>query len=478
MVTPSQLSGRYRLEERLAGGGMGMVYAGRDERLGRRVAVKLLKEDLATDPHFVERFRREARAVAALVHPNIASVFDYGQDGGRHYIVMELVPGRDLARLMREEGPPHVGRAVSITAQLCDALGHAHKAGVVHRDVKPGNVIVAAEDHVKVTDFGIARAPGDATLTTAGSVLGTAQYISPEQAADRAVGPPSDVYSAGIVLFELLTGAVPFTGDSPIALALRHVNEEVAAPSAVNPSVAKELDRVVAKATAKDPGARFRDGAEMAAAVRGAEGAATAVLGGITAPTAALGPGAEPAVAAAGTAAGIGATWPPGARGGSSRWGLVLAAIFVVLLVAAAGLVAATVLRQDQAQPRTGGAVGRRSSPTPPPTGTTTESREEVTVPGGIVGSNSDEAESVLRGLGLEVGRVLEVSEEVEEGVVTAVNPPEGSTVPADSTVTLVVSAGPPGEPPASPTESPPAEGNGAGGGDGSGSDQEENQGD
>jgi hypothetical protein len=472
MVSPAELSGRYRLEERLAGGGMGTVFSARDERLGRRVAVKLLKEDLAEDPDFVERFRREARAVAALVHPNIASVFDYGEDAGRHYIVMELVAGRDLARLLREEGPPGAQRARAIAAQLCDALGHAHAAGVVHRDVKPGNVIVGEDDHVKVTDFGIARAPGDATLTAAGSVLGTAQYISPEQASDRPVGPPSDVYSAGILLFELLTGAAPFTGDSPIALALRHVNDEVPRPSTLDPSVPEKLDEIVTRATAKDPGARFHDGVEMASALRGVSASATAVLGAVPAPTAVIGAGAPGAAAGPGTDRMPAATWPPGAPGSSRSWGPALVGLFAVLLLAAAGLVAATLLDQDQGRGRRarGGGGQGDAAPSPAATETPTPVPQEVAIPGGLVGSNADDAESVLRSAGLDVARVAQESEDVAEGLVIAVNPPEGSSVPAGSTVTLVVSTGPPEEgPPTSPAESPPGTANGQDGSPGQG---------
>ena len=266
-MVETRLLDRYHLEERIAAGGMGTVWAAQDERLGRRVAVKMLKDDLAGDPRFVERFRREARAVAALGHPNIANVFDYGEDHGKHFIVMELVEGRDLARLLREEGPMNAGRAAGIAAQACEALGHAHLAGVIHRDVKPGNVMVGDDDRVKVTDFGIARAQGDTSLTATGSVLGTSHYLSPEQAAGGSIGPPSDVYSMGCVLYEMLTGAVPFTGESPVGIAMRHVSEEVPPPSSLAADVPPAVDDVVAKATAKDPKDRFADGRDMAAAL-------------------------------------------------------------------------------------------------------------------------------------------------------------------------------------------------------------------
>nr|MDQ3958632.1 protein kinase [Actinomycetota bacterium] len=287
---PALLGGRYRLGERIAAGGMGTVYTATDERLGRQVAVKVLRDELADDDRFVERFRREARAAASLTHPNVAAVFDYGGDGGRlggtreqsggrlggtrersggrPFIVMELARGRDLAMLLREEGPLAPERAAAIGAQVCDALAHAHAAGLVHRDVKPANVIVDEADAVKVTDFGIARAAGESTLTVTGSVLGSAHYIAPEQASGGQVTAATDVYAAGILLYEMLTNALPFTGESALAIAMRHVSDEVPAPSAVNPRVPEWLDGIVARATAKDPAARWADARDMAEALR------------------------------------------------------------------------------------------------------------------------------------------------------------------------------------------------------------------
>ncbi|MBW3594023.1 MAG: protein kinase [Actinobacteria bacterium] len=271
MVAPEVLADRYRIDRQIGIGGMGTVFSAADERLQRNVAVKILKEELSSDPRFVERFRREARSAAALSHPNIASVFDYGEDSGRYFIVMELVEGRDLARVIREEGPFDAARATAFTAQIARALGHAHAGGLIHRDIKPHNVIVMDDDRVKVTDFGIARATGESTLTATGTVLGTAQYVSPEQASGETPGPPADVYSLGIVLFEMLTGAVPFTGDSPISVALRHVRDDVPPPSTIDPSVPKELDEIVARATAKQPDQRFANGDAFAAALTGEE---------------------------------------------------------------------------------------------------------------------------------------------------------------------------------------------------------------
>jgi tRNA A-37 threonylcarbamoyl transferase component Bud32 len=438
MVEAATLSQRYRLQERIAGGGMGTVYAAVDERLDRRVAVKMLKEELVDDPHFVERFRREARAVAALLHANIASVFDYGEDELRPYIVMELVEGRDLARLLREEGTLAHRRAVAIGAQVCDALGHAHRGGLVHRDVKPANVIVGPADHVKVTDFGIARVAGDSTLTAVGSVLGTAQYISPEQASDATVGPPSDVYSTGVMLYEMLTGALPFTGDSPVALAIRHLSDDVPAPSRTNPDIPSHLDDVVLRATAKRPEDRFADGDEMAAALRG-EPAPTAVMGA--------------AAGAAGAAAAAGVTQPitpvdrTPAGGGTAPWSNPLirrgAPILLIgLALVAAALVIMTVLGRED--------TGARPHRSPPahrttPTATPPPAPAEVTVPDGLVGNDVHDAAEILKEVGLKPETEAVESNEPKD-VVVDTNPAEGASVPEESVVTLSVSQGPPPE--------------------------------
>ncbi|MBA2725653.1 MAG: serine/threonine protein kinase, partial [Actinobacteria bacterium] len=273
------LSARYRLEERIAAGAMGTVFRAVDERLHRSVALKLLKDDLAEDERFIERFRREARSAAALSHPNVAGVFDYGEDDGCSYIVMELASGSDLACVLRAEGSLAPERSARIAGQIAAALAHAHSLGVVHRDIKPANVLVGSGDNIKVTDFGIARATGDSTLTATGSVLGTAHYLSPEQASGAPVGPESDIYSLGIVLFEMLTGAVPFTGDSAISVAMKHMNEDVPAPSELNPHTPAHLDEVVRRATQKDPAARFTDAGAMSAALLGEDaGADTAPM--------------------------------------------------------------------------------------------------------------------------------------------------------------------------------------------------------
>ena len=283
--TDTLLLGRYRLGTKLAVGGMGTVFSATDEKLNRSVAIKVLADNLAHDESFVERFRREARAAAGLGHPNIASVYDYGEENGCHFIVMELVEGRDLAQVLRTEGPLSPARTVAIVSQICAALGHAHAAGIIHRDVKPANVIVDDGDRVKVTDFGIARAAGDSKLTMTGSVLGTAHYISPEQANGAPLSQRSDLYSLGIVVYESLTGALPFTGSSPMSVAMRHMNDDMPLPGELNSAVPEALDRVVEKATMKDPVARYGDAAEMGTALKAAIGAPGAATTAVLEPT-------------------------------------------------------------------------------------------------------------------------------------------------------------------------------------------------
>src|SRR4051812_21455829 len=266
-----RIAERYSLRERIAVGGMGEVHLATDDRLGRLVAVKVLAAVYADSPDFVERFRREALTAAALSHPNIAQVYDYGVDGPSHFIVMEYAEGQDLANVIRERGRLTPADAVRVAEQVCAALAAAHRAGVVHRDIKPGNVIVRGDGTVKVTDFGIARARGQASLTDTGMVMGTAAYIAPEQARGEATTPSSDLYSVGILLFQMLTGSVPFDGDTPVAIAMRHLDEPVPLPSSRVADLPANLDEVVVRATAKSPADRYADADAMAAALVGHE---------------------------------------------------------------------------------------------------------------------------------------------------------------------------------------------------------------
>jgi serine/threonine-protein kinase len=258
-------SNRYRIERELARGGMAEVYLARDESLNRLVALKALFPEFAREPSFVERFRREAQAAANLNHPNIVGIYDWGQESGTYFIVMEYVEGRSLRELMRNEGPIEAGRAADITAEIASALAFAHRSGVVHRDVKPGNVLITPQGHVKVTDFGIARAGTSDGLTQTGSVMGTATYFSPEQAQGLAVDGRSDVYSLGVVLYELVCGGVPFVADSPVSVAYKHVRENPVPPSQRNTDVPHALEQIIMSALAKDPEQRYQSADDMRA---------------------------------------------------------------------------------------------------------------------------------------------------------------------------------------------------------------------
>ena len=262
------IDGRYRVISRVGSGGMAEVYCAEDSQLGRRVAVKLLHERFAQDAEFVERFRREASSAASLSHANIVNVYDRGEWGGTYYIAMEFLEGRSLDSIVREEAPLVPERAIEITDQVLRAARFAHRRNVVHRDLKPHNVIIDEEGRVKVTDFGIARA-GASEITQTGSIMGTARYLSPEQAQGQAVGARSDLYAVGIMLYELLTGTVPFEGDSVVAIALRHLSEPPRPPSTFVPSISPSLDAIVMRALEKDPERRFADADEFIAALEG-----------------------------------------------------------------------------------------------------------------------------------------------------------------------------------------------------------------
>ena len=411
------LMARYRLDRKIAAGGMGTVYAAVDDRLGRRVAVKILARRLAEDPAFIERFKREARAAAALSHPNIARVFDYGEDGPDHFSVMELVEGEDLARVLREHGPLTPDRVTRIAAQMCAALDHAHAAGLVHRDVKPANVIVGPDDRVKVTDFGIARAVGEAKLTATGTVMGTPHYMSPEQANGVPLGPASDVYSTGIVLFEMLTGEVPFTGESPMAVAMSHVTAEAPSARALNPDVPAALDAIVARATAKDPRARFHSAAALQAALD-----ATEATGGDTRST------DVPTAVGYGRHGRLGSYLQPGMR-------RRLAVVFGLLAVIAAGLLVAGIAGGEAPARRADMRTTRTASADP-----------GFTMPRDVVGNNADAVRAALEDKGFEVEiqgvDPADLVLDLGEGLIATTDPAPGDPVDDGDSIVLYVSTG------------------------------------
>ncbi|HEV3001130.1 MAG TPA: PASTA domain-containing protein [Solirubrobacteraceae bacterium] len=460
------VDGRYRLVSRLGSGGMADVWCADDLQLGRRVALKLLHRRFAEDDEFVERFRREASSAAGLQHPNVVSVYDRGEYDGTYYIAMELLEGRTLKDLVRQEGPLDPARAIDLTVQVLRAARFAHKRGIVHRDLKPHNVIVDDEDRAKVTDFGIARA-GASDMTETGSILGTAQYLSPEQAQGHAVSAQSDLYAIGIVLYELLTGTVPFDGESAVTIALKQVSEPPLPPSRLNPSVVPDLEAVVLRALAKDPAHRFGDADDFIAALEAARAGLGAPGGAAT--TAFL------PVGGAAVAEEVAYAGPPDDRG--RRWWPW--ALLVALLVAGA-VVAALLLTgaETRAVPRVVGAdvataarALRNQGFVPvtervrhrlpedeviaqdPAPGTELEVGEEVTItvsdgPGlagvpGVEGLPRRDARRRLTGAGFKVRERREPSAEVAAGRVVETTPSAGTQVEIGSTVTMVVSSGP-----------------------------------
>jgi serine/threonine protein kinase len=433
------LGRRYRLLERIASGGMGTVWEAEDTILHRRVALKLLSESLSSDEHFVERFLREARAAAGLSHPNVAGVFDYGVDDNVHYIVLELLEGETLAaRLAR--GPLPWEEAVLIAERVADALQAAHKAGVVHRDVKPGNIMVT-EGGVKVMDFGIAAAAWAVPITVSGTTLGTATYISPEQAAGHRATPASDVYSVGVVLYEMLAGRPPFTGSSPVAVAAAHVHDEPPPLGTLVTGAPDHVVQAVHQALAKDPAARPPSAQEFAAMLRSPPGAAafdvpvaesettqvvvppsgTAVL-----PSVADGgppPRGLPPVTREAPARRPRRPRPPGRPLGGALLGFLAA--MVVLLIALALIL--------------GG-----NTPTPTPLGPSSPSPSStqgmVALPN-VLGQKEGDAKKALEAAGLKVGETQKV--DGPDGLVVNTTPLPGVLVPPGTTVTLLVGSTP-----------------------------------
>jgi beta-lactam-binding protein with PASTA domain/tRNA A-37 threonylcarbamoyl transferase component Bud32 len=351
VTTPRVFSGRYELTHLVARGGMAQVYRARDRLLDRPVALKVLFPELSVDRAFVERFRREAQAAANLSHPNIVPVFDWGEDNGTYYIVMEYVDGQPLSQALRTGGPMPATRVAQIGARVADALAYAHRHGVIHRDVKPGNVLLTDDEQVKVTDFGIARAVNtEESLTQTGAVMGTATYFSPEQAEGVGVDARSDIYSLGVVLFEMVAGRPPFLGDSPVAVASKHVREQPPALHDLSPSVPPALEAVIAKAMAKSADLRYQSAADLRAdlqrfadgrQVAAADPAMTATLAAEAAATTAAAAGGPAADAArTGVLAPMPTTQavplgdgrvPSGSEPHVWRWALLLLGLLVIL---------------------------------------------------------------------------------------------------------------------------------------------------
>ena len=459
------IAGRYRLLGSLGSGGMADVWCAEDAMLDRRVALKFLHERFAQDEQFVERFRREASAAAGLQHPNVVGVFDRGTFDGSHYIAMEYVEGASLNDLI--ERGLSVSEALEIVRQVLRGARYAHAQGIVHRDLKPQNVLVDAEGRARVTDFGIARA-GVSEITQTGSVLGTAQYLSPEQAQGLPVTAASDIYSVGVLLYEALTGSVPFEAESPVTVALKQVSERPRPPSELNPAVSRALDAVVLKALAKDPANRFGSADEFLAALDAAEADPSGAAMGDTAAFAAV-------EAAAGTPPASPPEVPPERRGFFTPARLIAMALLLLLL---GGVIAyaltrpdrvfvPTVLGKDQAEAQTiledaGFEVAVSSVPNDAPEGTVLEqdprageevdegSTVTISVSAGVgtvvlpdvTGQRSKQARRTLEDKGLRVQEDQRPSSSVRAGLVIGTEPPAGTEVERGSRVTLLISSG------------------------------------
>ncbi len=258
-----ELGGRYEIINRIGGGGMAIVYKAHDILLNRKVAIKVLRQQYVHDEDFIRRFRREAQSAAALSHPNVVSIYDVGQEEDVHYIVMEYIEGSNLNEKIKEKAPFHVDEAIHIASQICDALDHAHHNQIIHRDIKPHNILMGKNGRVKVTDFGIARAAAGTDITQTGSVIGSVHYFSPEHAKGTAQGEKSDLYSLGIVMYQMLTNKLPFLGESPISVALKHLQEKVEDPRKVNPLIPQSVENIILKAMRKTPEERYISAKEM-----------------------------------------------------------------------------------------------------------------------------------------------------------------------------------------------------------------------
>jgi tRNA A-37 threonylcarbamoyl transferase component Bud32 len=436
-MEPVVLNNRYRLLELIGSGGMAVVYRGVDTLLQRRVAVKVLRESYSGDPAFLARFQREAQSAARLDHPNVVTVYDVGQDGDHHYIVMEYVDGQDLKTLIRQKGQLDVGEALDIATQIAAGVGHAHKSGFIHCDVKPQNVLVTRDGRAKVTDFGIARALSESGLTESDTVWGSPLYFSPEQAAGDPPSPASDVYSIGVVMYEMLAGRPPFQAEKTAALALMHLREEPAPLAARNPQVPPQLEWIIRKVMAKEPSARYRTAEQLARVLEEYRKHGEQMTGW------------QPAVAPAGAGYTVRVdrhvTEPESESEpelasmtlmASDRltWALaVIAFVAVIGLIPLWGAVYMAYFPPEQPGPPA------QITRTPKPLVTLVPTVQQVLVPD-LKGKPIDEARMEAKRYGLRLVEREQDAPDVEGGIVVDQSPGPGERVPLDSELTVFVS--------------------------------------
>lgn len=463
--------GRYELQSRIAIGGMGEVWQATDLVIGRQVAIKILKDEYLGDPGFLERFRAEARHAALVNHEGIANVFDYGEEDGSAYLVMELVPGEALSTILEREHVLSTDKVLDIVAQTAAALQAAHAAGLVHRDIKPGNLLITPDGRVKITDFGIARIADQVPLTATGQVMGTVQYLSPEQASGHPASPTTDIYSLGIVAYEALAGRRPFTGESQVAIAMAQINET---PPDLPVTVSEPVRNLVYACIAKNPADRPPSAAHLARAatalrrgdVQGAAAAVPAVLGaaGVTAATMLMpNQGATaattvlPSAAAGGVVAGETVEEEPAERK-RSPWTWPLIVLIAILAIVLIGTIIALLLNRDSGTDTPTTTTGRptaTSTPTPTPTTPpTTEAPETIQIDrNAYIGMNIDDAAAAIEALGLPVTRQAGAAA-TEPGLANTVSEvnPSGPVQPG-TTITLTYLTDPVA--PSAPTSAP-----------------------
>jgi eukaryotic-like serine/threonine-protein kinase len=401
-------NGRYKIIEKVGGGGMADVYKAEDQVLGRTVALKILHKQFASDEGFLERFRREARAAAKLTHPNIVSIYDVGEEGGVHFIVMEFVKGMTLKKLIQKDAPLSTEKVVHISMQIAKAMEFAHEHEIIHRDIKPQNVIITDNGEIKVTDFGIARAGATSTMTRTGAVMGTAHYISPEQAQGSIVGPTTDIYSLGVVMYEMATGELPFRGENPVSVALKHINDTPIPPRSVFGDIPVSLEAVIIKCMTKNPNERYRSADAVREDLkRVIEGLPVKIVGAAT-PAA-----GDPSDMTRTIAAQNGL--PSGRKVQKKpRWGLIAAIIAIVLILLIGGGVLAYTLI---------------SSPS-------------IVVPD-IKGKTLSQAQQALDAVGLKLQVTKEVTnDKIAPGRVISQDPTAGAKMKKGGTVTVVMSKG------------------------------------